>query len=400
MGRLSLRVDLKKKLKKHNEPFSKIISFDNNLILPLIFGEHDKNLKIIEKKLNISIVPRGNFLKISGQEESVNLTKQTLNKLYEQASNNQINNVIESGEIIGMINILKKSDSDNKEKAIHNFDSLNITAGRRLIKPRSKRQIEYFELVKKKEMVFCCGPAGTGKTYLAVAFAVSMLKSGAIEKIILTRPAVEAGERLGFLPGDLKEKIDPFLRPIYDALNDMLPFSEVIKKIESGFIEIAPLAFMRGRTLSNSFIILDESQNTTSVQMKMFLTRLGENSKMVINGDLSQVDLPSGTRSGLRESINILKGMKDIGFIEFTDKDVVRNSLVSKIVSKYEDFEKIQGVGKEYSFKSIKKMIDIFFDKVAISNKKEIELLVKNTLNFGIRELKIKKKFLYFCFTN
>ncbi len=355
MGRLSLRVDLKKKLKKHNEPFSKIISFDNNLILPLIFGEHDKNLKIIEKKLNISIVPRGNFLKISGQEESVNLTKQTLNKLYEQASNNQINNVIESGEIIGMINILKKSDSDNKEKAIHNFDSLNITAGRRLIKPRSKRQIEYFELVKKKEMVFCCGPAGTGKTYLAVAFAVSMLKSGAIEKIILTRPAVEAGERLGFLPGDLKEKIDPFLRPIYDALNDMLPFSEVIKKIESGFIEIAPLAFMRGRTLSNSFIILDESQNTTSVQMKMFLTRLGENSKMVINGDLSQVDLPSGTRSGLRESINILKGMKDIGFIEFTDKDVVRNSLVSKIVSKYEDFEKIQGVGKEYSFKSIKK---------------------------------------------
>ena len=232
MGRLSLRVDLKKKLKKHNEPFSKIISFDNNLILPLIFGEHDKNLKIIEKKLNISIVPRGNFLKISGQEESVNLTKQTLNKLYEQASNNQINNVIESGEIIGMINILKKSDSDNKEKAIHNFDSLNITAGRRLIKPRSKRQIEYFELVKKKQMVFCCGPAGTGKTYLAVAYAVSMLKSGEIEKIILTRPAVEAGERLGFLPGDIKEKIDPYLRPIYDALNDMLSFSEVVKKIE------------------------------------------------------------------------------------------------------------------------------------------------------------------------
>jgi phosphate starvation-inducible PhoH-like protein len=197
-------------------------------------------------------------------------------------------------------------------------------------------------------MVFCCGPAGTGKTYLAVAYAVSMLKSGEIEKIILTRPAVEAGERLGFLPGDIKEKIDPYLRPIYDALNDMLSFSEVIKKIESGFIEIAPLAFMRGRTLSNAFIILDESQNTTAVQMKMFLTRLGENSKMVINGDLSQVDLPSGTKSGLRESINILKNVKEIGFLEFSDNDVVRNSLVSKIVKYYEKFEKDKGVGKEY----------------------------------------------------
>jgi phosphate starvation-inducible PhoH-like protein len=197
-------------------------------------------------------------------------------------------------------------------------------------------------------MIFCCGPAGTGKTYLAVAFAVWMLKTGQIEKIILTRPAVEAGERLGFLPGDLKEKIDPYLRPIYDALNDMLPFSEVLKKIESGFIEIAPLAFMRGRTLSNAFIILDESQNTTSIQMKMFLTRLGENSKMIINGDLSQVDLPSGTKSGLRESIKILSNIKDIGFIKFDEKDVVRNPLVSKIVSKYDEFEKSEGVGKEY----------------------------------------------------
>ena len=204
-------------------------------------------------------------------------------------------------------------------------------------------------MVKNKEMVFCCGPAGTGKTYLiSVAFAVSMLKSGVRDKIILTRPTVEVGERLGFLPGDLKEKIDPYLRPIYDALNDMLSFSEVIKKIESGFIEIAPLAFMRGRTLSNAFIILDESQNTTSVQMKMFLTRLGENSKMIINGDLSQVDLPSGTKSGLRESIKILDNIDDIGFIEFTNKDVVRNPLVSKIVRNYEKFEKIEGVGKEY----------------------------------------------------
>ena len=175
-----------------------------------------------------------------------------------------------------------------------------------------------------------------------------MLKSGQIDKIILSRPAVEAGERLGFLPGDLKEKIDPYLRPLYDALNDMLSFSEVLKKIDSGLIEIAPLAFMRGRTLSNSLIILDESQNTTAVQMKMFLTRLGENSKMIVNGDLSQVDLPSGIKSGLRESIKILKDIDDIGFIEFGEKDVVRNSLVSKIVSRYEEYERIKGVGKEY----------------------------------------------------
>ena len=179
-----------------------------------------------------------------------------------------------------------------------------------------------------------------------------MLKSGQIDKIILSRPAVEAGERLGFLPGDLKEKIDPYLRPLYDALNDMLSFSEVLKKIETGMIEIAPLAFMRGRTLSNAFIILDESQNTTAVQMKMFLTRLGENSKMIVNGDLSQVDLPSGTKSGLRESINILKGVNEIGFVDFKEKDVIRNPLVSKIVSKYEQFERIQGVGDEYKKKN------------------------------------------------
>ena len=178
-----------------------------------------------------------------------------------------------------------------------------------------------------------------------------MLKSGQIEKIILSRPAVEAGERLGFLPGDLKEKIDPYLRPLYDALNDMLSFSEVLKKIENGMIEIAPLAFMRGRTLSNSFIILDESQNTTAIQMKMFLTRLGENSRMIVNGDLSQVDLPSGTKSGLRESINILKDIKDIGFIEFEESDVVRTPLGSKIVSKYNEFEKIQRIGEKYKKK-------------------------------------------------
>lgn len=310
----------------------------------MLYGEHDKHLKLVELEMSVSITTRGNFLQISGNKDDVEVTKNLLESLYEDVKKN---NILDVGELKGKINIFKdlKSQVFNK---IESIDSLSFSAGKRLIKPRSKKQVEYFNLVKKKDLVFCCGPAGTGKTYLAVALAVSMLKSGQIDKIILSRPAVEAGERLGFLPGDLKEKIDPYLRPIYDALNDMLSFSEVLKKIENGLIEIAPLAFMRGRTLSNSFIILDESQNTTAIQMKMFLTRLGENSKMIVNGDLSQVDLPSGTKSGLRESIRILKNIDDIGFIEFTDKDVVRNSLVSKIVSKYEEFERLQGVGQEY----------------------------------------------------
>ncbi len=334
-------------LNKNSNIFSKTISFSDNSILPIVFGEHDKFLKIIENKMSVSIITRGNLLKVSGETNKVKISCNLLKTLFENAKDN---NFLDEGEVHGMINILKDSKNgllDDKE----NIDSLSFTAGKKLIKPRSKKQVEYFNLVRKKDLVFCCGPAGTGKTYLAVALAVSMLKSGQIEKIVLSRPAVEAGERLGFLPGDLKEKIDPYLRPLYDALNDMLSFSEVLKKIENGMIEIAPLAFMRGRTLSNSFIILDESQNTTAIQMKMFLTRLGQNSRMIVNGDLSQVDLPSGTKSGLRESINILKDINDIGFIEFEETDVVRNPLVSKIVSKYNQFEKIQRVGEKYKKK-------------------------------------------------
>ena len=336
---------MKKKITEKN--ISKTISFNDNSVLQQIYGEHDKFLKVIENNMEVSIITRGNFLKITGEPYNVSLTNELLEGLFENVKKN---NSLEEGEVLGMINLYKDSGRYSSQK-ITNIDSVSFTAGKKLIKPRSKQQVEYFNLVKKKNLVFCCGPAGTGKTYLAVAFAVSMLKSGQIDKIILSRPAVEAGERLGFLPGDLKEKIDPYLRPLYDALNDMLSFSEVLKKIETGLIEIAPLAFMRGRTLSNAFIILDESQNTTAIQMKMFLTRLGENSKMIVNGDLSQVDLPSGTKSGLRESINILKGIKEIGFIDFKEKDVVRNPLVSKIVSKYDEFERIQGVGNEYKKK-------------------------------------------------
>ncbi len=335
---------MKKKIKKELNVFSKTISFNDNTVLPLIYGEHDKFLKLIEKNMSVSILTRGNFLKVSGEINAVKVTTKLLENLFGNALKN---NFIDEGEVLGMINLYKDSSRSQISK-VQEINDSSFTAGRKLIKPRSKKQIDYFNLVRQKNLVFCCGPAGTGKTYLAVAFAVSMLKSGQIDKIILSRPAVEAGERLGFLPGDLKEKIDPYLRPLYDALNDMLSFSEVLKKIDSGLIEIAPLAFMRGRTLSNSLIILDESQNTTAVQMKMFLTRLGENSKMIVNGDLSQVDLPSGIKSGLRESIKILKDIDDIGFIEFSEKDVVRNSLVSKIVSKYEEYERIKGVGKEY----------------------------------------------------
>ena len=297
-------------------------------------------------------------------------------------------------KFLSFIKIVKGSKPSNFDLDVEKIESLSFQAGKKLIKPRSRRQADYFNCVKNKQMVFCCGPAGTGKTYLAVAFAVWMLKTGQIEKIILTRPAVEAGERLGFLPGDLKEKIDPYLEPIYDALNDMLSFSEVLKKIDTGFIEIAPLAFMRGRTLSNAFIILDESQNTTSIQMKMFLTRLGENSKMIINGDLSQVDLPSGTKSGLRQSINILKDVEDIGFIKFDETDVVRNPLVSKIVRKYDEFEKVEGVGKEYLSK-YKKMIEIDFHKNLDFREFEIKEYILLSLQRSFESLKVNEEDFY-----
>ncbi len=339
-----MKRNLKKKIPNKISVTSKTLTFENNPVVSIMCGELDANLKRIEDELDVEILPRGNLISIYGNEKNVQKTISVLKFLYNSAKQD---NLIDYGEVKGAINMSEELKI-KKEKHKNVIDSLFVKAGRKLLKPRSKKQKKYFELVKDKEMIFCCGPAGTGKTYLAVAFAISMLKSGQVEKIVLSRPAVEAGERLGFLPGDLKEKIDPYLRPIYDALNEMLPFSEVIKKIDSGQIEIAPIAFMRGRTLSNSFIILDESQNTTPIQMKMFLTRLGENSKMIINGDLSQVDLPSGTKSGLREAVKILSNINDIGFVEFDEMDVVRNSLVSKIVSNYESFERSSGVGKEY----------------------------------------------------
>ena len=256
-----------------------------------------------------------------------------------------------------MNNILTPEKNKSLLKGYHTSSKLlnSIDTWKKTIYPKSDGQNKYIQAVNEYDVIFGLGPAGTGKSYLAVAKAVQFLKKGHIDKIILSRPAVEAGENLGFLPGDMKDKVDPYLRPIYDALYEMMPFEIVEKKIQEGIIEIAPVAFMRGRTFKNSFIIIDEAQNTSSIQMKMILTRLGHGSKMIINGDLSQVDLPSGTKSGLRESIKILDNIDDIGFIEFGNKDVVRNPLVSKIVYNYEKFERKEGVGKEYFLKSVKK---------------------------------------------
>ena len=240
-------------------------------------------------------------------------------------------------EVKAAVRICSDCHDDNE---VQNLNEIVLKTKKRYIYPRSATQAKYIQEMMKNELVFGLGPAGTGKTYLAVALAVSMMLEGAVDKIILSRPAVEAGENLGFLPGDLKEKVDPYLRPLYDALYEMLPAEQVDKKLALGEIEIAPLAFMRGRTLSNAFVILDEAQNTTPMQMKMFLTRLGENSRMVVNGDLSQVDLPRGTVSGLRDALDTLKNVSNISSVTFSAADVVRHGLVAKIVKAYEEKNK------------------------------------------------------------
>ncbi len=313
--------------------------FDENALLAMLFGEHDRNIAQIEHKLGVMISSRGNELEISGPSEPVHLAKAVLNDLYGRLKQGH---ALDSSEIDGAIRMAGTRapgggiDIDNTPSAA----SEPIQTRKRPVAPRSPRQVDYIDALRSHELVFGLGPAGTGKTYLAVAVAVSMYLTGQVDRIILSRPAVEAGERLGFLPGDIKEKVDPYLRPLYDALNDMMPTDAVLKRLESGDIEIAPLAFMRGRTLSNAIVILDEAQNTTPVQIKMFLTRLGEHSRMVVTGDLSQVDLPPGSRSGLAEAVETLENMKGAAFIRFTNEDVVRNPLVTRIVRAYEKREK------------------------------------------------------------
>tara|TARA_Y100000590_G_scaffold345274_1_gene394931 strand:+ start:222 stop:1169 length:948 start_codon:yes stop_codon:yes gene_type:complete len=303
------------------------IEFNDNNILSSLFGVSDKNIHLLEKINNVKIEYRGNIVKISGQKISIKETKTTLEKLFDEAKKGI---EIDEEKIRDTKSLI--SLDINQETQLDLF----IQTKKRKIIPRSENQKKYFELLNNKDIVFAIGPAGTGKTYLAVAKAVAALQKGLVKKIILSRPAVEAGEKLGFLPGDLKEKVDPFLRPIYDALYDMMPYDQVEKKIDNNIIEIAPIAFMRGRTHQDCFIILDEAQNTTRIQMKMFLTRLGKNSKMVIVGDKTQIDLVSKNDSGLLDAEKQLQKIQDIGFIYLNDQDVVRHQLVRKIINAYE----------------------------------------------------------------
>tara|TARA_B100000029_G_scaffold395350_1_gene393131 strand:+ start:1456 stop:2403 length:948 start_codon:yes stop_codon:yes gene_type:complete len=304
------------------------IEFNDNSILSSLFGVSDQNIHLLEKMNNVKIKYRGNIVKIIGTKISIEETKVTLEKLFKEAKKGV---EIDEEKIKDTKSLLFLDSNDNTQL------DLFIQTKKRKIIPRSLNQKKYFELLNNKNIVFAIGPAGTGKTFLAVAKAVSYLQKGLVNKIILSRPAVEAGEKLGFLPGDLKEKVDPFLRPIYDALYQMMPFDQVEKKIMNGIIEIAPIAFMRGRTLEDCYIILDEAQNTTKIQMKMFLTRLGKNSKMVVVGDKTQIDLISKSESGLLDSENKLKKLQDVGFVYLGENDVIRHDLVRKIINAYEN---------------------------------------------------------------
>ena len=306
------------------------IIFQNNDLLLGVAGEFNNNLKELEKITKTSLYSRGNSILVKSDPEKNNLIKNAIQFLTEQFLNN---GTVEKKDIFSSINKFMIDEKNNSEKKIEYI----VKTPKKSVIPRSEKQKDYVRALKESDIIISAGPAGTGKTFLAVAVALTMLLDKKIERIILSRPAVEAGERLGFLPGDMKEKVDPYLRPLYDSLYDLLDFEKIQKKIEVGDIEIAPLAFMRGRTLKNSFAILDEAQNATDTQIKMFLTRIGENSKIVINGDPSQIDLPNKSLSGLYRSKKLLGHLKEISVVDFDHKDVVRHPLVSKIVKAYSD---------------------------------------------------------------
>ena len=306
-----------------------------------LFGNFDENVTLLEKELGVKIVNRGSELKIVGEAENVGKAVRALRGLLD---------MLNKGEQLNEQNVryvLSLVDDGNEDK-LHKLlgDCVCISAKGRPIKPKTLGQQKYIESIRENTVTLAVGPAGTGKTYLAVAMAVTAFRAKEINRIILTRPAVEAGEKLGFLPGDLQQKVDPYLRPLYDGLFDMLGAENFQKYQERGNIEVAPLAYMRGRTLDDSFIILDEAQNTTCEQMKMFLTRLGNNSKMVVTGDVTQIDLPDGKRSGLIEATKVLKNIDDIAVVRFNEKDVVRHSLVQEIVKAYEKYNDMDGKKK------------------------------------------------------
>ena len=307
----------------------KKLEFEDNQFLSSLFGYHDKNLKVLEDKFKVKLYSRGNLLSIKGNRDPVEKAYFIIQGLYQKLKNKDIT----PEEIENNIDLAKPSYI---KEQIEQDQKFQITTKLKTIYPKTKNQEIFIKQMRTKDIVFAVGPAGTGKTYMAVAYAVSLFVEGKINRLILSRPAVEAGERLGFLPGDMKEKIDPYLRPLYDALYEMMPGEEIDRKMVNNLIEIAPLAFMRGRTLNKSFIILDEAQNTLSTQMKMFLTRLGQDSKMVITGDLSQKDLPDNAKSGMQDAMEKLEKVKDIGFVHLNSSDVCRHSLVEKIINAYD----------------------------------------------------------------
>ena len=319
-----------------SHPARRTLSFDNNALVVQLYGEHNAHIRRLEELTEVSIFDRGNELTLEGAPDRVDAAAAILEALWAKLNNHQ---EVGMGEVDAAARF-----ANSKEHSRQGKQSLDaVTDERTAIKtrkkdifPRTPTQQKYISAIRSNNMVFGIGPAGTGKTYLAVAAAVGMFIDNEIERMVFCRPAVEAGERLGFLPGDLKDKVDPYLRPIYDALHDMMPADILRKKMEDGDIEIAPLAYMRGRTLHNAFVILDEAQNATPTQMKMFLTRMGEGSRMVITGDPTQTDLPKGTLSGLSDAMQVLDGVKGIEFVRFTGKDVVRHELVSRIVEAYD----------------------------------------------------------------
>jgi phosphate starvation-inducible protein PhoH and related proteins len=315
------------------EPARLEVVFDKPQLLGRLFGEFDQNLVAIENRFGVYVAARGNKLQIEGEAEAIGRARDVLTGLYNRLVQGQD---IDSGAVSALISMAFEPTLEGIIKHEHAAPPIMIRTRKKTIVPRSAMQIRYMEALVKNDIIFALGPAGTGKTYLAVAQAVAQLITGSVDRLILSRPAVEAGERLGFLPGDMKEKVDPYLRPLYDALYDCLPAEQVERRIASGEIEIAPIAFMRGRTLADAFVILDEAQNTTPAQMKMFLTRFGQNSRMVVCGDPKQTDLPDHTKSGLADAVTKLEGIEGMAMVRFGVGDVVRHPIVGRIVEAYE----------------------------------------------------------------
>jgi len=312
------------------------LAFEDNRLVSQLYGEYDQNLALIEQRLSVDATPRGNHVLVSGSASNVDQARRVLESLYAALEEGR---QILIADVDAVIRMIEDEDSQLTLPTMEKKGKVRmaqIATRKATIVARTPAQDSYMRAMERCDLTFGVGPAGTGKTYLAVAYAATLLERGDINRIILSRPAVEAGERLGFLPGDMKEKVDPYLRPLYDALYDMMRPEHVERGIATGVIEVAPLAFMRGRTLSNAVVILDEAQNTTSMQMKMFLTRLGENAKMIVTGDPSQVDLPRGERSGLVEALDLLGGVEGIHIARFSDRDVVRHELVARIVRAYD----------------------------------------------------------------